>query len=249
LRQGRDSEELGRVFRIWKTLLKLPDLQILTLVFGSHWYYTSVDQELVVEVATHACQGLQKLSFTSVISLDFLGRLHQLRELFFTGCSKSSPEKTLAILRKLPCLKTVVLCGYSELRGKAHRRRLSTYLSFTPKVLCGLKPLTRFGIHLSASRPRLSAVINPEMMDALLIHRATLRDLSIGTDSQCDVATFEKILEVISSASLKFLCLRMGLPPEYKVSDIQSRIPKSIFHSTIDLWETRIDGGRALREL
>lgn len=240
-----EEERVLTISSLWKSLSKLHGLQIVSVFFDhKDKTYTDKDAELAMEILAYACQHLRELTFDfAPISIDFLRNLHQLRLLCFSGYTRSSPEKTLEILSKLTCLDTVIIHHYPivfyGLWHGINPLEISNYLSFTPRVLRGLRPLRRFEVRHIESSPPPTAIV-PEMMNALLSHSATLRDLTICSSYRCDAVLLEKILEVIYTAKLTHLNLNVILPPKCNPKDIKSRIPTALYGPNIMLQETEI---------
>lgn len=186
-------------------------------------------------------------SFTSLIQLDYLIGLRNLRRLRWTGYSLDSPMATVVILRKLPCLDSMSLYRYPEHYDKDHgivTAELHHFQSFNSDVLKEIRPLKFFEIRHMTSVVS-SDMLTATMMDALLTtHSKTLTELQISSDSPIDQEVFTGLLKVISESEIWKLHLVATIPVQGENFNIKAFLPNSVQNPHITLYHPGQDANR-----
>ncbi|KAF8850138.1 hypothetical protein BDZ45DRAFT_679988 [Acephala macrosclerotiorum] len=203
-----------------------------------------LEEKLLLEMISSVLSNITSFALISrITSVDFLEQFQNLRYLYFSGLATSvQPAKTLAMLRSMKSLDTIVLKAYPY-HGFAISKLRQKHLCFTPEVLSKINPLTTFKIfdyhHLSRDS---SLYFNIPTICALCVHLPTLRALTVYVHYKItEREVLQELLELISESQIRDLYLYLVVKTELAPIEYQWLLPTaSMDYKSFcrrDMWE------------
>ncbi|KAE8440575.1 hypothetical protein EG329_007213 [Mollisiaceae sp. DMI_Dod_QoI] len=232
LRPGNSKDAITSA---WDAFTAINEVKKLWILFKDNTHPSNrrsfpVEQQLILDIIATACQRVQELTiFSDFVSLDYLGHFQDLRQLRFSGYSKSDPEATLKILQSLKKLDTMIVYRYPESYDIDHSivtSELPEHLSLTPHVIAQMNPLKHFQVsHMSSALP--SQHVNIPILQALRSHLPTLCIFQLSSDYPLTEVIVEQLLSLLAESRITDLKIRVKIPKRYEKMDTETFFPKT----------------------
>lgn len=212
---------------IWTAFCSIPATKRLSMNLSGILNYPT-EEKLLLEMISSALPNVTSLALVSrLTSIDFLEQFQNLRYLYFNVLSTSSKAaKTLAMLRSMKSLDTIVLTAYPHY-GFAISELCQKHLCFTPEVLEKVHPLTTFKIFDYSHQSHDSSLyFNIPTIRALRVHLPTLRALTLYVRYKItDREVLQELLELISESQIRDLYLFLVVKTELAPIEYQWLLP------------------------